>query len=154
MIQDFLSHGISIQIWPSNKVTILYAKSKNFFVKMLCQNCQIDQSATIVADWSMPYGWSCIEGKICNSNFITGPYWNVWCNIFTAVLLKSFNLWSTGPTYSWTRNKKCWVLTGFHINLGPTLLMAYFQNEYLFLNSVRLHKKFQSVSVKEVKYKL
>ena len=26
VIQDFLSHGISIPIWPSNKVTILKAK--------------------------------------------------------------------------------------------------------------------------------
>ena len=33
---------------------------------MLCQNCQI------------PYGWSCIDGKICNGNFITGPYWNAY----------------------------------------------------------------------------
>ena len=24
----------------------------------------------------MPYGWSCIDGKICNGNFITWPYWN------------------------------------------------------------------------------
>ena len=47
VIQDFLSHGISNQIWPSNKVTILYAKFKKKLVKMLCQ---IDQSATTVAD--------------------------------------------------------------------------------------------------------
>ena len=25
---------------------------------------------------SMPYGWPCIDGKICNGNFITGPYLN------------------------------------------------------------------------------
>ena len=30
---------------------------------MLCQNCQIDQCATTVADWSMPYGWPCIDEK-------------------------------------------------------------------------------------------
>ena len=30
-----------------------------------------------VAHWSMPYGLPCIDGKICNGNFITGPYWNV-----------------------------------------------------------------------------
>jgi hypothetical protein len=24
----------------------------------------------------IPYGWPCIDGKICNGNFITGPYWN------------------------------------------------------------------------------
>ena len=24
----------------------------------------------------MPYGWPCIDGKICNGNFITGPYLN------------------------------------------------------------------------------
>ena len=45
-------------------------------VKMLLENCQIDQSAMTVADWSIPYGWPCIDGKICNGNFITGPYWN------------------------------------------------------------------------------
>ena len=71
-IIDFLSHGISIPIWPSDKV------SKKL-VKMLCENCQIDQSAMTVADWSIPYGWPCIDGKICNGNFITGPYWNVQC---------------------------------------------------------------------------
>ena len=38
VIQDFLSHGISIPIWPSNKV------SKKL-IKMLRENCQIDQSA-------------------------------------------------------------------------------------------------------------
>jgi hypothetical protein len=48
--KDFLSHGISIPIWPSNKVTILYAKFNKKLVNMLCQNCQIDQSATTVAD--------------------------------------------------------------------------------------------------------
>ena len=62
MIQDFLSHGISIPIWPSSKV------SKKM-VKMFRENCQIDQSA-------IPYGWPCIDGKICYGNFITGPYWN------------------------------------------------------------------------------
>ena len=40
-IQYISSHGISILIWPSNKVTILYAKFKKKLVKMLCQNCQI-----------------------------------------------------------------------------------------------------------------
>ena len=43
---------------------------------MLCQNCRIDQSASTVADWLMPYGWPCIDRKICNGNFITWPYWN------------------------------------------------------------------------------
>ena len=38
-IKDFLSHGISIPIWPSIKVTILYSKFKKKLVKMLCQNC-------------------------------------------------------------------------------------------------------------------
>jgi hypothetical protein len=36
-------HGISIQKWPSNKV------SKKL-VKMLCENCQIDQSAMTLVD--------------------------------------------------------------------------------------------------------
>ena len=22
------------------------------------------------------YGWPCIDGQICNGNFITGQYWN------------------------------------------------------------------------------
>ena len=44
---------------------------------MLRQNCQIDQTATTVADLSIPYGKPCINSKICNGNFITWPYWNV-----------------------------------------------------------------------------
>ena len=40
MIQDFLSHGISIPIGSSNKFT-------KKLVKLLCQNCRIDQSATV-----------------------------------------------------------------------------------------------------------
>ena len=43
---------------------------------MLRDNCQIDQSAMTVANCSIPYGWPCVDGKICNGNFITGPYWN------------------------------------------------------------------------------
>ena len=42
-IQDFLSHGISIPIGYSNKFT-------KKLVKMMRQNCQIDQSATTDAD--------------------------------------------------------------------------------------------------------
>ena len=53
MIQDFLSHGISIPIGSSNKFT-------KKLVKILCQN------------------YPCIDGKICNGNFITGPYWNAY----------------------------------------------------------------------------
>ena len=43
VIQDSSSHGISIPIGSSNKFT-------KKLVKMLCQNCQIDQCATTVAD--------------------------------------------------------------------------------------------------------
>ena len=43
MIKDFLSHEISIPIGSSNKFT-------KKFVKMLCQNCQIDQCATTIRD--------------------------------------------------------------------------------------------------------
>ena len=77
MIQDFLCHGISIPIGTSNK----FAKK---LMKMLCQNFLIDQSATTIVDWSMPYGWACIDGKICNGNFITGPYWNDSYNLFSS----------------------------------------------------------------------
>ena len=48
MIQDFLSHGISIPIGSSNKFT-------KKLVKMLRQNCQIDQSATTIADCLNPF---------------------------------------------------------------------------------------------------
>ena len=60
---------------------------------MLCQNCQIDQSATIVVDWSIPNGWSCIDSKICNGNFITGPYWNEEYCQTSPNKNKSPNLW-------------------------------------------------------------
>jgi hypothetical protein len=36
---------------------------------MFRENCQIDQSA-------IPYGWPCIDGKICKGNFVTGPFLN------------------------------------------------------------------------------
>ena len=45
-----------LPIWPSHKV------SKKL-VKMLHEN------------WLIPYGWPRIDGKICNGNFSTGPYW-------------------------------------------------------------------------------
>ena len=43
VIQIFLSHGISIPIGSSNEFT-------KKLVKIFCQNCQIDQSATTVVD--------------------------------------------------------------------------------------------------------
>ena len=48
-MQDFLSHGISIPIGSSNRFT-------KKLVKLLCQNFRIDQSATTIADLSMPFG--------------------------------------------------------------------------------------------------
>ena len=45
---------------------------KIYYGKSINVPCWNDQSATTVAGW--PYGWQCIGGKICNGNFITGPY--------------------------------------------------------------------------------
>ena len=44
--------------------------------KSLCKCCVKDQSETTIADWYIPYGWSCIDDKICNGYFMAGPNWN------------------------------------------------------------------------------
>ena len=62
MIQDFLSHGISIPIGSSNKFT-------KKLVKMLHQNC--NHCGLVNAIWLTIWHW-----LMCNGNFITGPYWN------------------------------------------------------------------------------
>ena len=62
MIQDFLSHGISIPIGSSNKFT-------KKLVKMLHQNC--NRCGLVNAIWLTIWHW-----LMCNGNFITGPYWN------------------------------------------------------------------------------
>ena len=65
VIQDFLSHGISIPIGSSNKFT-------KKLVKMLHQNCNC--CGLVNAIWLTISHW-----LMCNGNFITGPYWNVIC---------------------------------------------------------------------------
>ena len=62
VIQDFLSHGISIPIGSSNKFT-------KKLVKMLHQNC--NRCGLVNAIWFAVWHW-----LICNGNFITWPYWN------------------------------------------------------------------------------
>ena len=76
MIQDFLSHGISIPIGSSNKFTQKLVKMS---IKIVT-----------IAHWSMPYGQpygidQCATVTILMQHFhkffgkfITGPYWNAY----------------------------------------------------------------------------
>ena len=100
MIQEFLSHGISIPIGSSNKFT-------KKLVKMLHQNC--NHCGLVNAIWLTIWHW-----LKCNGNVITGPYWNdqfttvvadwsIWLyrrNIFPIFLV---NLWLKK---SWITNPK------------------------------------------------
>ena len=81
MIQDFLSHGISIPIGSSNKFT-------KKLVKMLHQNCNC--CGLVNAIWLTIW-----HSLMCNGTFITGPYWNV------QSLVRSFRIMQSKTFKSW-----------------------------------------------------